>query len=74
MKGQLVTFRLLQLGGVVAVSLFIPLLAGAWLDGRFGTTPWLALTGVIVGIMGATVGIVRMVNVAYDSVTKDRHR
>jgi F0F1-type ATP synthase assembly protein I len=65
MKDRIDTLRLLQLGGVVAFSLLIPLLVGAWLDGRIGTAPWLALAGVVVGTLSATVGVVRVINAAY---------
>lgn len=34
---------------------------GYWLDARFGTRPWLLVTGVIVGAIGGFVAIVRAV-------------
>jgi F0F1-type ATP synthase assembly protein I len=57
---------------VVIFSLFIPLLVGAWLDGRFGTAPWLALAGAVAGALSATVGVVRMVNPAYRAMATDQ--
>ncbi len=36
----------LELGLSVAIGLF----GGRWLDGRFGTKPYLAITGVLLGI------------------------
>jgi hypothetical protein len=34
---------------------------GWWLDGRFGTLPWLLITGVLVGAVGGFVRIVKAV-------------
>ena len=36
-------------------------LLGWWLDGRFGTTPWLLVAGVLLGGVGGFVAIVRAV-------------
>jgi F0F1-type ATP synthase assembly protein I len=36
-------------------------LAGIWLDRRFDTAPWLTVTGVVVGAIGAFVNLVRVV-------------
>jgi F0F1-type ATP synthase assembly protein I len=34
---------------------------GWWLDGRFGTKPWLLLTGLILGMIGGFVNFFRLV-------------
>ncbi len=34
---------------------------GWWLDGKFGTLPWLLVTGVLVGAVGGFVRIVKAV-------------
>ncbi len=45
--------------------LVAPMLAfgaiGWWLDGRFGTKPWLLLAGLIVGMIGGFVNFFRLV-------------
>ena len=45
--------------------LIAPMLAfgaiGWWLDGRFGTKPWLLLAGLIVGMIGGFVNFFRLV-------------
>jgi ATP synthase protein I len=39
-----------SLGFSVALSIFIGLFAGVYLDGKFDTTPWLTLIGLGLGI------------------------
>ncbi len=39
-----------SLGLQVALSIFIGLAAGVWLDRRWGTGPWLTLIGIGMGI------------------------
>ncbi len=39
----------ISIGIELVVSVIIGLVAGAWLDRRFGTTPWLTLVGIIIG-------------------------
>ena len=39
-----------SLGLSIALSIFIGLAAGVWLDQRFGTIPWLTLIGLAMGI------------------------
>ena len=34
-------------------------LLGYWIDGRYGTTPWGILVGVIIGIVGGLYNLVR---------------
>ena len=34
---------------------------GYWVDGRFGTKPWLLLTGLILGMIGGFVNFFRLV-------------
>jgi F0F1-type ATP synthase assembly protein I len=48
------------MGGIVALAIALPLGLGLWLDKRLGTAPLLALAGVIVGILVATIGTVRI--------------
>lgn len=39
----------ISIGIELVVSVIIGLSAGAWLDRRFGTSPWLTLVGIMVG-------------------------
>ena len=39
-----------SIGFSVALSIFIGLFSGVWLDGKFDTSPWLTLTGLALGI------------------------
>ena len=36
-------------------------LGGMWLDGRFGTKPWITVAGVVLGAVLAFVNLVRVV-------------
>jgi F0F1-type ATP synthase assembly protein I len=60
MKDWSLLAQALQMGWVVVISLLIPLFAGIWLDKRLGTTPLFILLGMAVGILAATLGVVRV--------------
>jgi ATP synthase protein I len=45
----------LELAGATAGLALI----GYWIDGRFGTSPWGTLVGVIIGIVGGLYNLVR---------------
>ncbi len=54
---------LARLGGIgwfVAISIAAGVLGGYWLDGRFGTRPWLAVVGLTLGAAVAFTGMLRM--------------
>jgi hypothetical protein len=42
-----------QLGFSIACPLVVFIAGGAWLDGRLGWSPWLLLTGVLLGVITA---------------------
>ncbi len=44
----------------MAVAILIGVLAGQWLDGRFGTDPILTIAGVLVGTAAAFKGLIRV--------------
>ena len=49
---QLKSFaRVGALGIELALSTVIGLLLGRWLDGKFGTEPWLTLVGLVFGVI-----------------------
>jgi F0F1-type ATP synthase assembly protein I len=50
-------FRFVGLGFELVAPLLVGLFGGQWLDRRFGTAPWLLLTGVFVG---AAAGVLNM--------------
>ncbi len=50
----------LNLSWTMLFSLLVPLLAGIWLDKKLGTMPLFVLLGAVLGILAATVGVVRM--------------
>lgn len=49
-----------SLGLEIAVGISIPILAGYWLDEYFGLSPWLLLTGCLVGIISVFAIIFRL--------------
>jgi F0F1-type ATP synthase assembly protein I len=51
----------MHLSWTMLFSLLLPLLAGAWLDKKWNTTPLFVLIGALVGILAATVGVARMI-------------
>lgn len=44
---------LLAIPGLLIVAPLVGFFAGRWLDGRFGTLPWLSLAGVVLGFVAA---------------------
>jgi F0F1-type ATP synthase assembly protein I len=59
---------MLQLSWVVALSVLIPLCAGLWLDRRFGTAPLFMMIAAAVGIIGGTIGVVRIATRTMEAV------
>jgi len=58
-KGQALSLAL-NLSWTMLFSLLVPLLVGIWLDNMWGTMPLFVLLGAVLGILAATVGVVRM--------------
>ena len=48
------------IGWYIAAAIVLPTLAGAWLDGRAGTSPLFLLGGVLFGVVLAFYGVYRM--------------
>jgi len=44
---------LLAIPGLLIAAPLVGFFAGRWLDGRFRTTPWLSLVGVVLGFAAA---------------------
>ncbi len=45
----------------LAISVVAFLLIGDYVDGKLGTSPWLAVTGLILGFIGGMVNLIRIV-------------
>lgn len=46
---------------IVALTLF-----GRWLDGRYGTPPWLTLIGLAMGLVGGTYNVWKIGRSSFD--------
>jgi len=44
----------------LAVSIKLFAYGGLWLDGQIGTTPWLLVLGVVLGITGGMLHLIRV--------------
>ncbi len=53
------TARFSAVGLELALSIVFGLLAGGWLDGVFGTDPWLTLLMLVVGAAAGFLGLYR---------------
>lgn len=51
----------LTLGLQLAISVVAFFFLGRWLDEKFGTAPWLMITGSVLGVVGALISFVRKV-------------
>ena len=49
-----------SIGIEMAVSVLVGYLMGQWLDGKFGTQPWLTVTFMLLGIAASFVALFRM--------------
>lgn len=52
-------FRLVDIGGFLAVSIVVPTWLGSLADGRLGTSPVLTLVGLVLGLTGGLYGAFR---------------
>lgn len=53
--------RYAGLGVQFAASMALMGALGWWLDGKFGTSPWLLITGVFAGAVGGFIALLRAV-------------
>ncbi|MEE9203348.1 MAG: AtpZ/AtpI family protein [Dehalococcoidia bacterium] len=60
MKDRGWVFTLIGVGWYVAISIILGVMVGLWLDKKLGTTPFLSLAGIILGIFVAFFGLYRM--------------
>ncbi len=47
-----------------AGALLVFTLGGNWLDGKFGTKPWLLLTGIALGLVGGFISLLKQAQAA----------
>jgi F0F1-type ATP synthase assembly protein I len=52
------------LGVQIAASFLFFFLIGYWADGKFGTSPWLLLMGVLIGMVGMALLLMKVVQSA----------
>ena len=57
-------------GSELVVSVLLGFFAGRWLDGRFGTAPWLMLVGALTGISLGLYQLIRMAQKRLDGRKK----
>ncbi len=62
-----------QLGWVVAVAVLVPLGLGLWLDQKFLTSPLFVFVGAVIGILAATIGVVRVTTQALEKLAEPAH-
>ncbi|MBN1961903.1 MAG: AtpZ/AtpI family protein [Deltaproteobacteria bacterium] len=53
--------RYSTIGIEIAIAVTLPTIAGIWADNRFATSPWLLITGLIIGFGAATRVIIRLI-------------
>ena len=61
-RGDLKWAALLQVGTVLVAGIVLGYLGGDWLDGRWGTHPWLTITGVALGSLAGFLDLFRTVS------------
>jgi F0F1-type ATP synthase assembly protein I len=50
----------MQITGTLVLIIFCSLLGGIWLDKKLGTTPWLMLVLMVVGLVFAMYTVIRI--------------
>ncbi len=58
-KWQL-ALRVIGVGWYVAVSILLGVLGGLWLDAELGTRPLFVISGLLIGIIAAFYGFIKM--------------
>jgi F0F1-type ATP synthase assembly protein I len=60
MDRRLVALRLVGVGFFIGGAIVLGVGTGIWLDGKLGTSPVLAITGLLIGIIVAFFGVYQM--------------
>ena len=58
-KWQL-ALRIIGMGWYVAIAILLGVLGGSWLDGKLGTRPLFVISGLLLGIVTAFYGLIKM--------------
>jgi len=61
-----------SVGLELGISVLIGLLFGMWLDGKWGTDPWLMLGGLVLGLVAGFRGVLRAVQRADRADARER--
>ncbi len=56
---------ILELGTLIVVATLLPLILGLVLDNVLGTTPWITLVALLVGVIAATTAVYRVISTQY---------
>jgi len=59
------------LGLEIALSIGVGLVGGRWLDTRWGTTPWMSLLGLGVGLIVAIKAVVRVMKLLRENAARE---
>jgi F0F1-type ATP synthase assembly protein I len=57
-----------QLSALLLIAILVPLLLGIWFDRNMGSAPYATLCLSMVGVLGGTAAIYRVVNRAYKRI------
>ena len=63
---------LASIGIQFGLSVIIGVLAGKWLDGYFGTFPWLLTLGIVFGFAAGIRAMIREINLFYKNNPEER--
>jgi F0F1-type ATP synthase assembly protein I len=67
------TVSMSSVGLEMGIAVLIGLLLGRWLDGHFGTTPWLLIVGTCLGMAAGMMGVFRAMREA-DRAVEEKTR
>ncbi|MFC1917360.1 AtpZ/AtpI family protein [Chloroflexota bacterium] len=60
MNRRMAAMRLVGVGFFIGICLLLGVLAGLWLDGKFGTKPIFMMLGLLLGLVVAGYGVYQM--------------
>jgi ATP synthase protein I len=70
MKSWVPALGLIGVGFFIAGSIIGGILGGQWLDGKLNTEPAFLITGLILGIVVASLGVYNMIKPIMDNIRK----
>ena len=60
MRSRLAALALLGVGFYVSAAIILGVVAGRWLDGKFGSGPFWVIVGLVLGVVAAFYGVYAM--------------